>query len=1079
MSNIDKLLYIDGLGEITQNLNIGGNLNVTETLFTNKLGINTTTVNTTDVLNINGNITIKGNMIPLTDNEYSLGSSSNAFKDVFVGPGSLYINNKKILGELENDADTINITTGVDEHIQINTNGQGLLKLQSENNNIQLVIKENKSGSIELKKNGGSTGNISLTNESAGAIILNQSGLGDININNTNTDSNSTIDITSSGGGIKLSSNNTNIISSIDITSSGGGINLSSVNSDINLSSQNGVTNISNELKVNDLKVNTINEKTSGSGVTINSISTINNNLTVNGIVNISGELNFTGTSAKINSTTIEVEDSLIKLASNNTANQVDIGIYGKYSSNSSNYYTGLFKDTDNKWKLFTGLTEEPTASAIDINGSGYTVGTLVANLEGEAQTVTNGVYLNSSQTLTNKTLDSAQFTGTSQFTGTVTGINYSHLTNQPDLSGFLTTAGSNLNKSGTTINLNTSLTGITNINSTTISQKVSVSAHTAVIGGVVEILKGTTTSYDVHSWEILNDAPDVNNRWLIFRALGSGSLSPYDFMRIGLTTNSTQIVDIRCRLAMNNNAIRLGAPSSNTSYIIDANNNNGIEIVNMASTDSEAVVSIKNGTSTNVAQFFRNKVDIKKDTYITGSLFVNGNLITSGGGGSSYWTLNGDKLETPSSVKSIRVDGYGYFTGNQSDFNTFTSDPGVGFRFLSRSLMQPINLISTHSYGGWIDWKDSGGDADYDGRIRFGRSLGFHYITRSSHAHRFYINNTTNIMDLNSTRVDIRKNTYITGDINVSQTIYANKIIGTYSSQLNVDTHLLFASNKYIKYYNYLRFYQQGIGDTLTLHNNGNIGIRNTNPQYTLHVNGNFYARTSDNKKVLSLGTTTWTDNLTSHSTRTVVGSFYTDSAHSYHGRVMIYSHHGECDLWVDGTVYRGQEAQVSDDRFKSNEIILDNCLSTVIKLQPEFYTITPIHNHTKNIGECPTYVDENGDIQKDYDNWATENVEVTKSSRLESGFIAQDMYNNVPELRHLILIDENLTNNPKNFDENGKLVKDIVDEHGKPSYIHLNYTGIIPYLAGAIKELNTTVQTQATLINNLQNQVNSLMNQ
>ena len=73
--------------------------------------------------------------------------------------------------------------------------------------------------------------------------------------------------------------------------------------------------------------------------------------------------------------------------------------------------------------------------------------------------------------------------------------------------------------------------------------------------------------------------------------------------MRIGLTTNSTQIVDIRCRLAMNNNAIRLG--TVRTSYIIDANNNNGIEIVNKASTDSEAVVSIKNGT-TNVAQFFQ-----------------------------------------------------------------------------------------------------------------------------------------------------------------------------------------------------------------------------------------------------------------------------------------------------------------------------------------------------------------------------------------------------------------------------------------------------------------------------------------
>jgi len=40
MSNIDKLLYIDGLGEITQNLNIGGNINVTENIFTSKLGIN-------------------------------------------------------------------------------------------------------------------------------------------------------------------------------------------------------------------------------------------------------------------------------------------------------------------------------------------------------------------------------------------------------------------------------------------------------------------------------------------------------------------------------------------------------------------------------------------------------------------------------------------------------------------------------------------------------------------------------------------------------------------------------------------------------------------------------------------------------------------------------------------------------------------------------------------------------------------------------------------------------------------------------------------------------------------------------
>ena len=84
-----------------------------------------------------------------------------------------------------------------------------------------------------------------------------------------------------------------------------------------------------------------------------------------------------------------------------------------------------------------------------------------------------------------------------------------------------------------------------------------------------------------------------------------------------------------------------------------------------------------------------------------------------------------------------------------------------------------------------------------------------------------------------------------VNGDINVSQTIYADKIIeNTNNSHLNLDTHLLFESNKYIKYNNYLRFYQQGVGDTLILHNNGKVGIGNNYPSYKLHVNGDISAQ-------------------------------------------------------------------------------------------------------------------------------------------------------------------------------------------------------------------------------------------
>ena len=268
MSNLDKLLYIDGLGEITQNLNIGGNINLTETLFTKKIGIGTSSIGIGTVLHITGDTTVQGHIIPSHDNTYTLGSTNRAFKDVYVGPGSLYVNGKKILGEHETDSNTINISTDTDEHIQINTNGTGLLKLQSENNDIQLIIKENKSGSIEIKKNtggdgdisltnSGNNGNISLINAADGNIVLQKSGLGDINITNSNTTSTSTIDITSNGGGINLSSS---------VTTISGELKVDTINE---ITTNAGVTIEGVLLKDNNLNVDTIREYTTNAGVTI------------------------------------------------------------------------------------------------------------------------------------------------------------------------------------------------------------------------------------------------------------------------------------------------------------------------------------------------------------------------------------------------------------------------------------------------------------------------------------------------------------------------------------------------------------------------------------------------------------------------------------------------------------------------------------------------------------------------------------------------------------------------------------------------------------------------------------------
>ena len=197
-----------------------------------------------------------------------------------------------------------------------------------------------------------------------------------------------------------------------------------------------------------------------------------------------------------------------------------------------------------------------------------------------------------------------------------------------------------------------------------------------------------------------------------------------------------------------------------------------------------------------------------------------------------------------------------------------------------------------------------------------------------------------------------------------------------------------------------------------------------------------------------------------------------------SSYGRVFMYSDADFVELHTDGGAYHNGNYQGSDDRFKSNEVALTNCLQTILKLQPEIYTKEFIKNMTRNIGECPTYIDDNGDTIEDTANWPKETYSVKGQKSIESGFIAQDTYNNVPELRHLVSLDETLLNNPNNFDAEGKLVENVVDNAGNPSYLYLNYIGIIPYLAGAIKEMNSKINTLETENNELKSIINNLKN-
>ena len=92
-------------------------------------------------------LTVTGDILPSADVTYDLGSPSKMWKDIYVGPGSLYVNGKKVI---EDDSGSINITTDENEDLKFTTSGTGTLKLIS-NNSISITGEINAtSGDLQI-----------------------------------------------------------------------------------------------------------------------------------------------------------------------------------------------------------------------------------------------------------------------------------------------------------------------------------------------------------------------------------------------------------------------------------------------------------------------------------------------------------------------------------------------------------------------------------------------------------------------------------------------------------------------------------------------------------------------------------------------------------------------------------------------------------------------------------------------------------------------------------------------------------------------------------------------------------------
>jgi hypothetical protein len=118
------------------------------------------------------------------------------------------------------------------------------------------------------------------------------------------------------------------------------------------------------------------------------------NDVTMPNNLVVSGNLTINGTATYVNTESISSKDPLFEVANtNNTTDAVDIGYYGRYydAIQERVEFTGLFRDASDagKFKIFTGLVDEPT-NVVNTTGTGYTVASLVANVEGNLSGTAN-----------------------------------------------------------------------------------------------------------------------------------------------------------------------------------------------------------------------------------------------------------------------------------------------------------------------------------------------------------------------------------------------------------------------------------------------------------------------------------------------------------------------------------------------------------------------------------------------------------------------------------------------------------------------------------------------------------------
>jgi hypothetical protein len=241
-----------------------------------------------------------------------------------------------------------------------------------------------------------------------------------------------------------------------------------------------------------------------GAATAVNIGSTLPGTTTVHHDLVVTGNITFGSGATQMSATVITVDDTLIYLADNNTADILDIGFFGSYIAGSHNH-TGMVRDANDKvWKFFSGVSSEPTGNVMDFTNAVYDdikIGRLFAAsaaVTGDVSAAT-GTF-SGSVSGTTGTFSSAVSGTTGTFSSSVSGTSGTFSSSVSGTSGTFSGAVSGTSGtfsgavSGTTGTFTGAVSGTTGTFTGALSSSVGVSGTTGTFTSAVSGTTGTFT---------------------------------------------------------------------------------------------------------------------------------------------------------------------------------------------------------------------------------------------------------------------------------------------------------------------------------------------------------------------------------------------------------------------------------------------------------------------------------------------------------------------------------------------------------------------------------------------------------